>query len=235
MLAIIPARGGSKGLPGKNIKTFHGKPLIAYSIETAKASELFKEIVVSTDSEEIADIAMKCGADVPFLRPPHLATDTAHAIDAFLHTVDHLNNKREVTYNEFVVLQPTSPLRLTNDIIDAVAIYRERRADSVISVTVANHPPSWAKKINKQGVLENFLDDDIDNRNRQENEVTYVPNGAVFVLRVELLRNYDTYYSKKTYPFIMPKERSIDIDDQVDFVVAEFLYEKLFLINKPVL
>ncbi len=232
MLAIIPARGGSKEIPRKNIKSFHGKPLIAWTIEAAHKTNLISKIVVSTDSEEIANIAIEYGVEVPFLRPPELATDTAHVIDTYFYTIDRLKTDYGLAYQEIVVLQPTSPLRNYQDIINAISIYKERLADSVISVTKTCHPPSWAKKINTEGVLENYRNEEIDNRNRQESGDVYFPNGAVFILRVDLLRSRNTYYSSKTYPYIMPKERSIDIDDNIDFMIAELLFEKLSIRNE---
>lgn len=222
MLAIIPARGGSKGVPGKNIKNLGDKPLIYYTIKAAKESVFIDRIIISTDDEEIAEVAKKCGAEVPFMRPDELATDTAKAIDTYLYTVNKLNESSSDLIEEFIVLQPTSPLRSATDIDNAVEIFIRNRADSVISVVEAEHPPYWYKKITNEGILKDYF---ISNNslNRQEYDRTYLPNGAIFVFRYNILKETLNYYTDKTYPYIMPKERSVDIDNVLDFKMAEFL------------
>lgn len=222
MLAIIPARGGSKGVPGKNIKNLGDKPLIYYTIKAAKESVFIDRIIISTDDEEIAEVAKKCGAEVPFMRPDELATDTAKAIDTYLYTVNKLNESSNDLIEEFIVLQPTSPLRSATDIDNAVEIFIKNRADSVISVVEAEHPPYWYKKITNEGILKDYF---ISNNslNRQEYDRTYLPNGAIFVFRYNILKETLNYYTDKTYPYIMPKERSVDIDNVLDFKMAEFL------------
>lgn len=223
MIAIIPARGGSKGLPGKNIRPLLGKPLIEYTVESAMKAKSISRIIVSTDSPEIADVARRSGAEVPFLRPNHLATDTALAIDTYLFTINKLRNSDQLNIEEFIVLQPTSPLRTSEDIDNAVTIFREKEADSVISVVEAEHPVQWYKQINQKGVLHDYLTDG-SLGNRQELVKTYLPNGAIYILKYELLLTMRTYYSEKTYPYIMPKKRSIDIDELFDFHMAEYLF-----------
>lgn len=223
MIAIIPARGGSKGLPGKNIRPLLGKPLIEYTVESAMKAKSISRIIVSTDSPEIADVARQSGAEVPFLRPNYLATDTALAIDTYLFTIDKLRNSDQLNIEEFIVLQPTSPLRTSEDIDNAVTLFREKEADSVISVVEAEHPVQWYKQINQKGVLHDYLTDS-SLSNRQELVKTYLPNGAIYILKYELLLTLRTYYSKKTYPYIMPKKRSIDIDELFDFHMAEYLF-----------
>ena len=141
MIAIIPARGGSKGIPNKNIKQLSGKPLIAYTIEAAKNAKSLKKIILSTDDQEIAKIARNYGVEVPFMRPKELATDDALAIDNYIYTIERLNSKLREPYESFVVLQPTSPLRTALDIDNAVRIFRENNADSVVSVSEAPYCP----------------------------------------------------------------------------------------------
>ncbi|WP_333601469.1 acylneuraminate cytidylyltransferase family protein [Flavobacterium sp.] len=224
MIAIIPARGNSKGLPGKNIKPLLGKPMIAYTIEAALQSKYISRVIVSTDSVEIAATAKKYGASVPFLRPEHLATDEAKAIDTYLYTVDAIEKEENSTIEEIVVLLPTSPLRNTKDIDAACELFKEKAADSVISYTREAHPVFWHKHINEKGEFEDIFDSNILN-NRQDLKASYYPNGAVFIFKVALLKQ-GQYYNAHSFPYVMPRERSIDIDTIDDFDYAEFLMKK---------
>lgn len=226
MLAIIPARGGSKEIPGKNIKLLCGKPLIVYTIEAAMAAKSVDRIILSTDDPEIAKIAGKYDVEIPFMRPAHLAKDDSLAIDNYIYTIDRLNAISSTQYNEFVVLQPTSPLRSVSDIDNAIKLFHEKNADSLISVCEASHPPLWAKKIDLLGRLEEYFNINIGNKNRQELEMAYMPNGTIFILKLSLLKKLYSYYSDNTYAFIMPPERSLDIDALLDFEFAEFLMRK---------
>lgn len=224
MLALIPARGGSKGIRGKNLKPLCGRPLIEYTIQSAKASKEISRIVVSTDSVEIADVALKAGAEVPFLRPDYLASDNALAIDNYIYTCERLNNDHGINIDQLVVLQPTSPLRTAEDIDSAISIFSKKNADSVISVVEAGHPVQWYKRIDDNGILrEYFSKASLDNR--QSLERTFLPNGAIYVFRFKLLLD-KRYYSERTYPYIMPMERSVDIDTLFDFDMAEYLMKK---------
>lgn len=222
MLAIIPARSGSKGVPKKNIKELAGAPLISYTIKAAKKSEFITRVIVSTDSEKIADVARKYGAEVPFLRPAELATDDAKAIDVYLYTIERLNLENDEQINEFLVLLPTSPLRNYMDIDQAIKIFKKKNADSVISVTETEYPPQWIKRISEKGVLEDYFQG-MNNLNRQEYEKTYIPNGAIYIFKYNVLKKEYNYYTDKTYPYIMPNIRSIDIDTPLDFMIAEYL------------
>lgn len=225
MLAIIPARGGSKGVLRKNIKYLGGKPLIYYAIKAAKDSKYIDRIIVSTDDEEIAEVALKHGAEVPFLRPNELATDNAKAIDNYIYTMDRLNNNNKDVdkIKDFIVLQPTSPLRTYVDIDNAINIFYENNADTVISVVKAEHPPTWYKKISKEGILVDYLQSVDNSLNRQEAEETYLPNGAIYIFKYDSLKENYGYYNLKTYPYIMAQENSVDIDTILDFKLAELL------------
>ncbi|HEY3388546.1 MAG TPA: sugar phosphate nucleotidyltransferase [Prolixibacteraceae bacterium] len=225
MIAIIPARGGSKGLPNKNIKYLAGKPLIAYTIEAAKESKYIDRIIISTDSEEIGVISESYGAEVPFLRPGFLACDDSKAIDAYIYTIELLKNKYNTDIKEFIVLQPTSPLRTTDDIDSAIKLFIDTKPDSVISFCEANHPPIWAKKIADKKVTD-YFNESAENKNRQEHENAFIPNGAIFIFNYQFLKKQEGYYSDKTVPYIMPAERSVDIDSLVDFEYAEYLIIK---------
>ena len=220
MIAIIPARGGSKGLPGKNIKPLNGKPLIAYAIEAALKSKHIDRVIVSTDDKEIAKISLQYGAEVPFMRPEFLASDTAQAIDNYIYTIDRLEKDTNTAIDAFVVLQPTSPLRTAEDIDGAVNLFLEKNADSVISYVPEAHPVTWHKYLDSEGRFVNIFDDNI--QNRQTNRVSYYPNGAVYVFRSSIIRDRK-YYSDNSYAYVMPRNRSVDIDYIDDFEYAEFL------------
>lgn len=220
MLAIIPARGGSKGLPGKNIKPLNGKPMIAYSIEAALNSKYISNVYISTDDQEIYDIALEYGAKGSFLRPDYLAGDDSLAVDNYIYTLDRLHSELDENVEDFVVLQPTSPLRTCEDIDKAIELYRERNADSVVSYTEEHHPISWHKYLDDSNGLINIFKEEI--KNRQEYKVSFYPNGAVFVFSFDLIKRKQ-YYSDKSYAYVMPRNRSVDIDTLEDFEYAEFL------------
>ena len=226
MLAIIPARGGSKGLPGKNIKLLDGVPLICHSIKTALASNLIDRVILSTEDNEIASIAKNCGAEVPFMRSIDFASDTSMVMDSYLEVVDWIAKENSKPIDSFVALLPTVPLRISKDIDEAIKIFNDKKADSVVSVVKSQVPIQWYMYINKQEILKNYLPEFNELKNRQENEETYVPNGAVYVFRTEVLRSTRKYYTEKTYPYIMPRNRSADIDNLLDFEWAEYLFYK---------
>jgi CMP-N,N'-diacetyllegionaminic acid synthase len=227
MIALIPARGGSKGLPGKNIKDLCGKPLIAYTIEAAAKAKYIDDIILSTDDETIAEVGRHYGAKVPYLRPKELATDNALGIDNYIYTVERLNKEFNYTIDEFAVLLPTCPLRTHEDIDNAIELFFINKADSVISFCRASHPPAWAKKINGDGILEDYFKTPTDNKNRQAIENAYMPNGAIYVLKHKLVKERYSLYSERTYAYIMPPERSFDIDSAFDFELTELYIKKL--------
>jgi len=226
LLAIIPARGGSKGLPGKNVKLFRGKPLIAYTIEEAQKSKYIDKIIVTTDSKEIAEVALKYGANVPFLRPKELAGDRSPVIDTYFYTIDRLIEEG-LKIEDFIVLQPTSPLRKSTHIDQAIKIFEEKNADSVISVSENEHPIEWTKIINEEDKLISFFRNN--NLNRQEYKKTYRPNGMIFIFNYSALKKYKNYYMINTYPMIIENKYDVDIDTILDFEYAEFLYDKFYL------
>ena len=232
MLSIIPARGGSKGLPGKNVRPLGGIPLICHTIRAALTAESVSRVIVTTDDEEIAAVARECGAEVPFLRPSDLAADNSMVMDAYLHTVDTIANETSEMIGSFVALLPTVPLRLPGDIDGAIEIFERHNADSVISVTEPPVPIHWYRKINSEGILCDYLPEFNATKNRQELEQSYVPNGAIYVFRTEVLRTTRQYYTEKTYPYIMPRERSADIDEILDFEWAEFLLQRKTILNE---
>ena len=220
MIAIIPARGGSKGLPGKNIKLLNGKPLIAYTIDAALNSKEISRVIVSTDDAEIAEISKNYGAEIPFMRPDFLANDNAKSIDVYNYTIERLETDENTNINEIVVLQPTSPLRTSQHIDEAIEIYLEKNADSIISYCKEDHPIFWHKFITEDGKFEEIFSDDYQ-KNRQEIRSTYHPNGAIYILRKDILRK-GTFYSNNSYVFVMDRNSSIDIDTLDDFKYAEW-------------
>ena len=227
MIAIIPARGGSKGLPRKNTKLLGELPLISYTIKAALESNLVDRVIVSTEDKEISSIAKKFGAEVPFMRPSNFAEDTSMVMDTYLHAVDWVVKKDAKPVESFVALLPTIPFRVSEDIDQAIKIFKNKNANSVISVVESTVPVHWYRRITNEGILENFLSEFNAVKNRQELEKAYVPNGAVYVFQTEVLRSTRQYYTNKTYPYIMPRERSVDIDDLLDFEWAEFLLKKI--------
>lgn len=227
MLVVIPARGGSKGVPGKNIKELHGKPLIAYTIEAALHAQGIHRVVVSTDSKEIAEVARRYGAEVPFLRPAYLADDTASAVDVYIHIAEYMMEQFGEDMSKFMVLLPTAPLRDEGNIEEALAFWKEKKASTLISMTEADVPISWYYVQNDRGYIENAGFDSANAiNNRQVNRKYYIPNGAIYILDYNLLKKGRTYYDDNTVAYIMNKEKSIDIDTIWDFEIAEYQMER---------
>jgi len=228
MLAIIPARSGSKGLSGKNIKLLNNKPLIAYTIEAAKKSKLVSEIFVSTDSEKIQKVAIDFGANCPTLRPKELSADNSLSIDVYKHVIKKLNETRDKKIDNFIVLQPTSPLRTDKNIDEAIELFIDKKADSVISFTPEKHPIYWHKFINDENKFVDIFDDIP--KNRQNYRKSYYPNGSIYVFKTEII-NKGIYTTNNSFPYIMKNEKSVDIDTLQDFEYAEFLLQKMIAKN----
>ena len=225
ILALIPARGGSKGLPGKNILYFCGKPLISWTITQARESRYLDKVVVSTDDEATAKISLEYGACVPFLRPKKLATSTSNMIDVVLHSLDFFSKKNE-KYDIIILLQPTSPLRTSEDINKAIELFIKKKASSVISVCRNEHHPCWSVSLTKDLRIEKFLGVGNLYKNRQALPDYYRINGAVYVAHVDYLKQNKEFFGKSTFAYLMPPERSVDIDKEFDFRIASFLRSK---------
>jgi CMP-N,N'-diacetyllegionaminic acid synthase len=221
ILAIIPARGGSKGIPKKNIKLLKGKPLIAWTIEEAKKSHFLDKIIVSTDDEEIMNVAKKWGAEVPFLRPSELAQDDTPGIAPVLHALEYFSD-----YEYVVVLQPTSPLRLVEDIDKAIELCEKSESDFCVSVTESKVIPDWLFLVNETGKLSPVFNDREIPYQRQKADKIYALNGAVYVGNKEALTKKRSFLTPETIPYIMPNERSVDIDNIEDFYYCEYLMKK---------
>lgn len=231
ILGIIPARGGSKGLPGKNILPLLGKPLILWTIEQAFLSRYLDKIIVSTEDEEIAEIVKKNGAEVPFIRPVELATDHAKGIDVVIHAIDWFETNKNY-FDMVMLLQPTSPLRTSQDIDNAVECLFLKKAKGVVSICETEHPPLWSNSLPADGCMKDFLRPEILNKNRQEIQVFYRINGAIYLADCNYLKSQKSFFGKETYAYVMPKERSIDIDTDIDFKFAEFLLQRIQLDGK---
>lgn len=223
VLAIIPARGGSKGIPKKNIKAVSGKPMINYTIEAAKECEYIDKVIVSTDDEEIAEISMRAGAIVPFLRPDELATDEAKTIDVVMHAIEFYERKAE-RYDIIVLLQPTSPLRTSEDIGKALEYYMRKGEKSLMSVSeVADHP-LLIRQFGENNELIKMLEEDSTVR-RQDMKKYYKVNGAIYINSMSEL-NETTSFNDNIMGYVLPKEHSIDVDEPEDIVVAEYYLSK---------
>lgn len=227
VLAVIPARGGSKGVPKKNIKILVDKPLIAYTINAAKGSRYINKIIVSTDDAEIKEVSKQYDAEV-IDRPKELAGDFSPSIDVVLHVLKNIGN---IKPDLVILLQPTSPLRTSEDIDNAIELFlNSKDALSLISITNYEKPPFWALKL-KDNLISPMFGEKYFKMMRQELPEAYKPNGAIFIARPETLLKYKTYYTQKTLGYIMPYERSIDIDTEFDFKLAEFLINKSNFLN----
>jgi len=220
-LAIIPARSGSKGLKDKNIRQLNGKPLIGYSIEAAIKSEIFDCVHVSTDSNKYGEIAKQYGADVSFLRTERLSTDTADTWDVARYVINTFRSLGK-DFDRITVLQPTSPLRTEEDIRNAYKLFEEKDAESIISVCEVNHSPILMKPLGKELSMEGFIDLS-KSVCRQDQEKYYRLNGAIYMFHISVLDDIQKLYGKKSFAFVMPENRSVDIDTMQDFCYAEFL------------
>jgi N-acylneuraminate cytidylyltransferase/CMP-N,N'-diacetyllegionaminic acid synthase len=225
VLAVIIARGGSKGLPLKNIRLLAGKPLIAYTIDAALQARLLDRTVVSTDDRQIAEIARQYGAEIPFLRPPELAQDETTVYPVLSHAVQWLENCEGYRPDYVMLLQPTSPLRTAGDIDNAIVLALERNADGVVSLCETKHHPYWTKRVTEDGQVVEFAPLDRAYDRRQELPRAYALNGAIYLCKREILLECQTFYTDRTYAYIMPIEHSLDIDTPWDLHLAELILQ----------
>lgn len=227
ILACIPARAGSKGLPGKNILPLAGKPLLAWSIDAARRSRYVDRIVVSTDGEEIAEIARSHGADVPFLRPAELATDTATTIDAVLYTVEQLATSGE-RYDYVALLEPTSPLRKADDIDRAIeTLVNDPDSDALVTLGVVHlEHPRIVKTVADGRVVSYTELPGV--RQRQETDTAYFPYGVLYLAKVSALQRERTFYPERLIPFFIERWQNYEIDDAIDFDIVERLMKKYY-------
>ncbi|MNZ48005.1 CMP-N,N'-diacetyllegionaminic acid synthase [compost metagenome] len=221
-IAIIPARGGSKRLPGKNIKPLAGKPLIRWTTQAALASGEFDMVIVSTDSQAIADIAMQdAGVIFPGLRPAELASDTATTNDVISHVVQWVEEHHSMV-DMVAILQPTSPLRTAQQIKEAVALYKNKKATAVVSVCELEHPIQYCNRLPEDHSLNCFITPSV-NKRSQELEPFYRLNGAIYLFDRQHVGDLSGIYCENSYAYLMDKKSSVDIDDEFDFILAEVI------------
>ena len=223
VLGLVTARGGSHGIPGKNLAPLCGTPLIAWTIQAAMHAGEVNRVVLSTDDSEIAEVASTYGAEVPFLRPRELARDDSPHIDAVIHALRMLEESERYCPEYTVVLQPTSPLRIAEDIDRAVDVARKQQAPAVVSVTTALHHPYLVKRLGPDGHLRDFVDTPDGYLRRQDLLEAYALNGAIYLIRSEAAFEQKTLMPPGTVGYVMPQERSLDIDTPWDLKLAEYI------------
>ncbi|MGO4547465.1 acylneuraminate cytidylyltransferase family protein [Paenibacillus sp. 2TAB23] len=219
VLAIIPARGGSKGVPGKNIHNLAGKPLIAWTIEEANKSVYIDRAIVSSDDDAIIQAAVAYGGDVPFIRPASLAQDDTSGISPILHAIDQIPG-----YDYVVLLQPTSPLRNYNDIDECIELFVASAATAAVSVTKQEKSPYWMFELNEENRMKPLMGESIVVP-RQNLPKVFSLNGAIYISSIEQLKQTESFLTEETVAYVMPTERSIDIDTLTDFRMCEILLE----------
>jgi len=212
IIAVIPARGGSKRLPGKNIRLLAGKPLIAWTIEEAQKSKYIDRLIVSTDAEEIAEVAKRYRCEVPFIRPAELASDEASSNDVIKHAINEVGDD----YDIVMILQPTSPLRKAEDIDGALEFMQENGGEVLVSICEARKPINWYYSMDENGVLRPCVQ-----KNNIKTSCLYLPNGALFIADIAFYEKINSFYTEKTLGYSMPEERSVDVDTYIDFLFAE--------------
>jgi CMP-N,N'-diacetyllegionaminic acid synthase len=218
-LAIVPARGGSKRLPKKNILNLKGKPLVEWSIEAGLNSKYIDKVIVTSDDAEILDIVKGTGAEA-INRPIELASDTSTTFDAIKHVIDSVE-----IYNYIVLLQPTSPLRTEKHIDEAIELLVNKNADSIVSVCETDHSPLWSNTLPSDCSMSNFIKDDIRNKRGQDLEVYYRLNGAIYICKTNKLLDENSFFLKNnTFAYKMGRDVSIDIDSAIDLKIAGALF-----------
>ena len=227
VLAIIPARGGSKGIPRKNIRLLSGKPLITWTIDEAKKSKYIDKTIVSTDSQEIANIAIKYGVEIPFIRPTELAKDETPSSDVIINTLQWFERNQNQKFDLLILLQPTSPLRNSYQIDAALKDFISNPSNKcLVSVKEVEESPYWMKIIDTDHYLKNFTLKQNNFTRRQDLPKVYILNGAIYIMRTADFMNYKSFNVDNTIPFLMDKKTSIDIDSEEDFVLAEVIVKK---------
>ena len=221
VFAIVPARSGSKGVPGKNLRPLEGKPLLAYSIEAARAASCVDRVFLSTDCAEIAAVGKESGAEVPQLRPTEIAGDVAPVSAAVRHLLSCVTESPDF----ILLLQPTSPFRTAADIDAAFKLLKERGGDAVVSVTEVSDHPFLCRKID-DGALVPFIESPLNTARRQDLPSAYTLNGAIYLIRTEVFLSSDSFFPEGTLAYVMPRERSVDIDTELDLEFAEFLLRR---------
>lgn len=224
ILAIIPARSSSERLPGKNVKELNKKPLIAWTIESALGSESIDKIIISTDDRKVIEIGSQYGIEIPFVRPKKLSSATASSFEVIDHAIQFYKSKDE-HYSGIMLLQPTSPIRTSEDIDNAVKLLDENTL-SVISVCRSPHSPLWSNTLPDDLSMKNFMKSELKNTRSQDLPVYYQLNGAIYVSDTDYFLKNKGFFGERTKAYVMPEERSIDIDTLLDFKFAELLLKE---------
>lgn len=222
-LGVIPARGGSRSISKKAVHPVAGRPLIAWTIDAARRSMVLDRVVVTTEDVEIARVSRDCGAEVPFMRPAELARDDVPNMEAAIHTLMWLDEHQDYRPEYLVLLQPTSPLRNPEDIEVPVKMARDEGLDSVVSVTPARQHPGLMRLVDEHGVATPYDSKMPELPRRQELSPVYAHNGAVFIVKASVLLSQRTYEPEGTRAYMMPPERSLDVDSPWDIHVADLI------------
>ena len=228
ILAVIPARGGSKGVSRKNIRMVSGKPLIAYTIESASGlTDRLHRLIVSTDDAEIAEVALKYGAEVPFMRPPELAGDKVPMVPVLQHAVRTIEQMDKITLDWVLLLQPTCPFRSPEDIRASIDLAAQGGCDSVISVVrVFAHHPILMKKIENDQLLPFVIEEKEGTRRQDYTPPAYMRNGCIYLTRRENLIENNSIWGKVIRPYIMPEDRSVNVDSELDMKLVEYILQE---------
>ncbi|MBW2107573.1 MAG: acylneuraminate cytidylyltransferase family protein [Deltaproteobacteria bacterium] len=224
IVALVPARKGSKGLVGKNLRTVAGKPLLGYTLEAARASRMVSRVIFSTDSEKMAKIAATYGAEVPFVRPEPLASDTACMVDVMQHCVRWLQTNEGYRTDLLVTLYVTSPFRTAKQIDEAINRFLNSDADCLVSVSRQKHHPYWSLKIDENERLQHAFEQGKTLYRRQDMPATYEQNGAIYIVRPKDFHKLDRRsMAENTLPYVMDGPSGLNIDEEQDLVLAEAL------------
>lgn len=231
VLYLITARGGSKGVPDKNIRCVGNIPLIAYKIIAAQKSNVDKRIIVSTDSEKIAEIALKYGAEVPFMRPGYLASDTAGSMDVVIHAMEWIETNDDEKYDYICLLEPSSPFATSTDLDAALQLIFEKDADTLLGMEEVGVTRKFIHELDDNGGLSIFYDEikKMDSVRRQAQKPEYTMNGCMYIAKWDYFKKNKLFHSVNSVPYIMPTEKSIEIDSMLDYEFACFLVEKGFV------
>ena len=224
ILGVIPARGGSKSVPRKNLALLNGKPMMYYTILAAQESEMLSNFVVSSEDHEIIKVAQQYGAPAPFIRPAELATDEAPSLPVVQHAVREMEEREGISYDYIVMLQATSPLRTGADIDAALKKLIATGADSVVSVVrVAHHHPARMRFIENDVLIQLPMGETKELQRRQDLPPVYIRNGAIFATKRDVVMEKNSFLGQISRPYVMPESRSVNIDTKVDFMVAEVM------------
>ena len=223
ILFLVPARSGSKGVLKKNIALVGGRPMIEWTISAAQSSKYLSRLIVSTDSSEIADLSRLLGGEVPFLRPCSLSTDYASSLDVAAHALGWLEREERYLPDYVLLLQPTSPLRISNDIDGAITVALEKDASALVSVSPVSCHPFWMREIGESGELKDFIKQEGASSQRQGLPKVFGLNGAIYLIKRRVLLEQRSWYPENTLAFVMPPERAIDVDTQWDMHLADLI------------